>query len=251
MNFESIDEVKEYVCEYTDKKNCENENVPQGIDELILEVIELRSIIYAFQETETNINIFKDKVFYSQWLNGAVYTIFCTLGKLVSKDNRDRSLRQLWDQTAQLLSEENYFTREELNYINRQLNISSGKFTNGNSKAILFRNKVIAHNEQYPKIEWADVDSDFRVLIRMWSLLVSSSTMSFLSFRTFDQAFDGINNFFQQSELSKLKEKHKEYQNKVIEWSSSYAHNNFPDKGRHIFSKPKMSTTIKIYDIDT
>ena len=241
MNFQNIDEVKVYVCEYTDKKTCENENVPQGIDELILEVIELRSIIYAFQETETNINIFKDKVFYSQWLTGAVYTIFCILGKLVSKDNRDHSLRQLWDKTAQRLSEENYFTREELNYINKQLDKRSGKFTNDNSKAILFRNKVIAHNEQYPKIEWADVDSDFRVLIRMWSLLVSSSSMSFLCFRTFDQAFDGINNFFQQSELSKLKEKHEEYQNKVIEWSSSYIHTNLSDIGRHVFTKPNFN----------
>lgn len=72
-------------------------NYPQGIDELVLELIEWRAMIYAFQNVNTKRNPFKESGFYAQWHLGAIYGIFTIIGKLVSKDKRDNSLRKLWE----------------------------------------------------------------------------------------------------------------------------------------------------------
>lgn len=244
MSFKNIDDVKKYVCEFTDRNTGNNVNEPQGIDELIIEFVNVRAIIYSFQNTVTDINLFKEKAFFSQWLVGSVYTILSTLGKLVSKDHRDHSLRKLWENVSKHLLDQNYFTQNEFDFINQQLDKTNGKFTNNNSKAILFRNKLIAHNETYPRTEWSDIDSDFRVLIRIWSLLISSCSFGFgiSPFRSFEQAFDGLESFFNQTELTSLKIKHSEFLQNVELWCKEYAYDLSIDTGKHALKTP--TTTI-------
>jgi len=83
--------------EWVDSGNFKNGHYPQGVDELIFELIEWQASIYAFQNVDTEKNPFLEHAFYAQWLMGGIYAIFCLIGKLVSKDQRDNSLRKLWN----------------------------------------------------------------------------------------------------------------------------------------------------------
>jgi hypothetical protein len=68
----------------------------------------------------------------------------------------------------------------------------SNYFTNKNSKALLFRNKVIAHNEKNLTMRWDEIDKDIEILVKIWSLVVSWSSFGlFDPFRTPSRHFQG------------------------------------------------------------
>lgn len=212
-------------------------NYPQGIDELILELVEWRSVIYAFHNIEAKRNPFKESGFYAQWYVGAIYGIFSIFGKLLSTDNRDNSLRKLWESILPTMLSEGSCVKLEVDCINAALDRKSGRFTNENSQALLFRNKLISHNEAMPVVKWDEVDEDFAFLIRMWSLLVSWSSFGlFHPFRTSEQAFYGVESMFDHSEIMSLKGKRQEYLQMVENWSKSYVHTGEIDPGRGVFS---------------
>lgn len=136
--------------------------------------------------------------------------------------------------------------KEEVDYIDSSMDMKSGRFTNDNSKALLFRNKVISHNEAMPVINWHEVDKDLSLLIRMWSLLVAWSSFGlFQPFRTGEQAFTGVESIFESSEIQELKVKRQSYFKMVEGWSKCYAHSDKEDPGRGAFS----TLTVKVLDI--
>lgn len=223
-------------------------NYPQGIDDLVLELIEWRSIIYALQNVETKREPLKESGFYAQWYVGAIYGIFSIFGKLLSKDERDNSLRKLWVNMSPIMLSDGACTKAEVDYINSALDKKIGRFTNENSKALLFRNKLISHNEAMPLLKWDEVDKDFAFLIRIWSLLVSWSSFGlFKPFRTNEKAFLGIESMFERSEIKALKEKRQEYLSMAEKWSKSFANSGEIDSGRGAFS----SLSIKLSIIST
>jgi hypothetical protein len=217
---------------------------PQGIDELILELIEWRAVIYAFQQVNTERDPFKESGFFAQWYIGAVYGIFTIVGKLVSCDSRDKSLRKLWANISPIILSDGACTEAEVKFINEQIDYDSGRFTNNRSKVICFRNTLIAHNEAHPIVSWDDVDIEMSLLIRMWSLLVAWSSLGLFSpFRTSEQAFLGLESFFQPSEIEALKKERELFLEKVKTWSSCYAHSGENDIGRGAFST--LTVTVK------
>ena len=288
MNFNTVDEAKEYVVSVTNKTKSIEEidsalayyqkmvdkahsekskilwlselnklkewkqsddfkkgNYPQGIDEIILELIEWRSAIYAFQHTDSKTKPFKESGFYAQWYVGAIYGVFSIFGKLLSKDDRDNSLRKLWKVVSPIMLNEGACTKNEVDCINLALDAKSGRFTNENSQALLFRNKLISHNERIPVVQWGEVDKDFAFIIRMWSLLVSWSSFGLVQpFRTGEQAFLGIESMFDKAEIKKLKEQRRVYLKMVERWSKSYAHNGKEDPGRGAFSSLSVKISI-------
>lgn len=288
MQFNTIDEAKEYVVSLTNKartienidsaisyyqemvdsshsedskklwlseldklnelKNSDdfkNGNYPQGIDDLILELVEWRSIIYAFHNVDTQREPFKESGFYAQWYLGSIYGVFSIFGKLLSKDKRDNSLRKLWETISPIMLGEGACTKPEVDCINAALDVKSGRFTNENSQALLFRNKLISHNEAIPVVKWDEVDKDFAFLIRMWSLLVSWSSFGlFQPFRTDVQAFLGVESMFDRSEILNLKAKRQEYLKMVEKWSKSFVHTGEVDPGRGAFSTLSVKVSI-------
>ncbi|WP_299072525.1 hypothetical protein [uncultured Paraglaciecola sp.] len=241
-----LDKVKQW--KHSD--DFKNGNYPQGIDELILELIEWRAVVYAFQNVETKRNSFKESGFYAQWYVGAIYGIFSIFGKLLSKDGRDSSLRKLWNNVSPIMLKEGACTKLEMDCINAALDFKNGRFTNENSQAMLYRNKLISHNEAMPVVEWDEVDKDFAFLIRMWSLLVSWSSFGLGEpFRTGEQAFLGIESMFDFSEINTLKKKRQEYLKMAVDWSKSYAHTGEIDSGRGAFSLLHVNVrSAHIYD---
>jgi len=221
-------------------------NYPQGIDELILEVIEWRSVQSAFQEVETEKNLFKHSSFFAQWYLGSIYGVFTIIGKLLSKDRRDNSLRKLWDDVSPIMLSDGACTQEEVDYINQEMDRSNGRFTNANSSVLRFRNKLIAHNEANPEVRWDEVDSELSLLIRMWSLLIAWSSFGlYQPFRSNDVAFKGLESCYQKSELALLKSSRESYLDKVKKWSVSYAHSGGIDKGRGAFSTLSTKVTVR------
>lgn len=136
----------------------------------------------------------------------------------MSKD--DNSLRKLWNKIRRFIT--NVTTDEELQFIDKQLD---GHFTNVNSRAISFRNKVIAHNEKTLSLKWSEIDEDIKILVRVWSIIVGWCSFGIFSpFRTASVAFSGLDSFYTPTELQELKEKREEYLDKVRTWSASYLH---------------------------
>jgi len=217
----------------------------RGVDDLLLELIEWRALTFAFQNVETERSPFNDHVFYSQWFIGGTYAVFALLGQLVSKDERDNSLRKLWRYVSPFIASDGACTREELDCINQRLDEKMGHFTNENSKAFMFRNKVIAHNEWSPTIEWSEIDKDIEILVRIWSLIVSWSSFGrFKPFRTADHAFSGLESFFNAEELKRLKAKRQEYLSQVFQWAVNYLHSGQRDPGRGGFSKLSVTSRV-------
>jgi hypothetical protein len=147
-----------------------NGNYPTGIDDLLFLIFEYRSMIYAFSKVDFSIDPFQKYPFFQQWLNGAVYVIFTNIGKLVSKDERDNSLRSLWNTLLHYIKDSDLANESEIEHLCMCLDDKNGHFTNEKSKAILFRNKYIAHNECIPVLKWTDIDADIEILSRMWSV---------------------------------------------------------------------------------
>ncbi|MFB1118093.1 hypothetical protein RF240_19335 [Dickeya dadantii] len=231
--------------EWKNSDDFKNGNYHQGIDDLILELVEWCSVIYAFQNVETKREPFKERGFYAQWYVGGIYGVFSIFGKLLSKDKRDNSLRKLWETISPIILSEGACTQPEVDCINAALDVKSGRFTNENSQALLFRNKLISHNEAIPVVKWDEVDKDFAFLIRMWSLLVSWSSFGlFQPFRTGDQAFQGVESMFDSSEITNLKAKRQEYLSMVEKWSTSYVHTGVTDPGRGALSSLSVKVSI-------
>jgi len=217
----------------------------RGVDDLLLELIEWRALKFAFQNVKTERSPFNDHVFYSQWLVGGTYAVFALLGQLVSKDDRDDSLRKLWGDVSPFIASDGACTTEEFDCINQKLQEKTGHFTNVNSKALMFRNKVIAHNEWSPTIKWSEIDKDIEILVRIWSLIASWSSFGrFEPFRTGDQAFSGLDPFFSAEELKQLKAKRQEYLGRVYQWAVNHLHNGQRDPGRGGFSRLSVTSTI-------
>jgi hypothetical protein len=231
--------------EWKNSDDFRNGNYPQGIDDLILELVEWRSVIYAFQNIKTKRDPFKESGFYAQWYVGAIYGVFSIFGKLLSIDTRDNSLRKLWKNISPIMLSEGACATLEVDCINAALDRKSGRFTNENSQALLFRNKLISHNEAMPIVKWDEADKDFAFLIRMWSLLVSWSSFGLLQpFRTGDQAFQGVKSMFDRSEIISLKEKRQEYLKMVENWSKNYVHTGELDPGGGAFSSLSVKVSI-------
>ncbi|MBK8814562.1 MAG: hypothetical protein IPN42_03195 [Methylococcaceae bacterium] len=212
-------------------------NFPQGINELMLELVEWRASIYAFQNTETEKSPFKEHIFYSQWLVGGTYAVFAILGKLVMHQDKF-SLIKLWKKVCKFIEQDGVFSKEELKYLKEKLDKESGFFTKKNSKAYEFRHKVIAHNEKNLTIKWDEIDKDIEILVRIWSLIVSWSSYRpdfSIKFRTPEQALSGIENYFTPLEVLLLKAKRKEYISRVILWSRTHLHNSEIDPESGIF----------------
>ena len=220
-------------------------NSPQGIDELIINLIEWRSVIYAFQEVEIKDSKFKESAFFLQWHLGAIYGIFSIFGKLLSKDNRDNSIRNLWNQVSQTMEIDGACSKEEYEHINLAFNEKSGLFTNEKSPTLLFRNKTISHNERVPIVQWSEVDKDISLIIRIWSLMISWSSFGLPhAFLTSEQAFAGIEPLFQKEDMLKLKQKRNEYIDNVKTWATTYAHTGEIDKGKSAFSGLSIKFSI-------
>lgn len=214
----------------------------RGIDDLLLELIEWRAVKYAFQNVETENSPFRDHIFYSQWLIGGTYAVFALLGQLVSSHELDKSLRKLWREVSPFMARDGACTVEEVEFINQRM---CGHFTNECSKALMFRNKAIAHNEWCPRIEWTEIDKDLEILVRVWSLIVSWSSFGrFDPFRTSDQVFSGLESFFNTDELNRLKTKRQEYLARVFQWAITYLHNGQRDPGRGGFSKLSVTSSV-------
>jgi hypothetical protein len=210
---------------------------PRGVDELMLELVEWRAMKYAFQNVGTEKNPFNKHIFFNQWLIGGTYAVFALLGKLISKDERDNSLRNLWGKVSPFIDRDGACSRDEIDHINQQLH-KTGRFTNANSKAMLFRNTTIAHNEKNTTLHWSEIDADIHVLVRIWSIIGAWSSFGLYDpFRTPEQAFSGLAPYFNPGELKNLREKRQEYLHRVTQWSVNYLHSDQRDPALGIFRK--------------
>lgn len=206
----------------TELINCQDfqtGNYHQGTDEILLEMIEWRAMFYAFQEVETSTQPFNKHPFFQQWKVGGAYTMYSLLFKLVSGNTRntDSSLRKLWWTLSPFIEED--IGNDETAYMSSQLDENSRRFSNQGSKAIAFRNKVIAHNEKSIAADLDHLDKDIQLLTRIWSFIITWSSFGLMfPWRDKEQAFSGLEHFYNHNDLINLKRKRQEYLDKVELW---------------------------------
>lgn len=195
---------------------------PQGIDEVFLQMIEWRASVYAFSNVEHPESPFSTHWFFAQWLTGANYALFTLLGKLLGKDPRDNTLRQLWADVGSFVSASDLTSRSETDLIAAALDPKCGHFTNENSRAVLFRNKAISHNEQSPRLDWDDLDRDIRLLSRIWGLLTMWASFPVVEpFLSGERAFSGLEPVYSVENIRSLVSSRAEYLGRVREWCTA------------------------------
>jgi hypothetical protein len=195
-----------------------NGNYHQGIDGLLLDLIEWRAMFYAFEHIKSSQEVFYKYEFFQQWKEGGAYAMYNYLAKLVSsRGGQDKSLRKLWWDIEHFIEQD--VGDKETAYISSQFSKTSKRFANQGSKSIYFRNKVIAHNEKTINASLSDLDEDLRILSRIWSFVIIWSGFPILfPWKSNDQVFSGFENFFDFNTLVSLKKKRKEYIDKVELW---------------------------------
>lgn len=218
---------------------------PQGIDELVLELIEWRAMQHAFQQVDTKSKPFLEYVFFQQWLVGSTYAASSLLGKLVGKAPGENSLRKLWWEVGKFVSRDGACTKAELKLIAELLDRNNGKFTDENSRAMKFRNTVIAHNQKSLALAWDEIDKDVQVLVRIWSILVSWSSFGIIApFRSGEQAFAGLEQLFEDECLAALKKKRQEYIDLAVGWTRTHLHNGNRDYGGSAFTQIVVTSHV-------
>lgn len=218
---------------------------PQGIDELVLELIEWRAMQHAFQHVETRSQPFLKHAFYQQWLIGSTYAVSSLLGKLVGKAPGENSLRKLWWEIGKFVARDGACTKGELKLIGDLLDKTKGKFTDENSRAMKFRNTVIAHNQTSLALAWDEIDKDIQVLVRIWSILVSWSSFGIVApFRSPEQAFSGLEQVFEDEELILFKKKRQEYIDLATGWTRIYLHTGKRDLGGSAFTQIVVTSHV-------
>jgi len=214
---------QEYIGElekWLDSDNYKQGTYPQGIDSLIFELVEWRSSIQAFQEVELSNEQFRSSHFFALWQSGAAYAIACILGKLTSKHPKDNSLSNVWKCIMPYIVEDMACSEEEAATITQKLHRTEGHFTNANSKAMLLRNKIVAHNEWSPRIEWSDLDRDIEILARVWAIIVGFCSYGVLfPFPQPDTAFNGLGNTISPMELENLRKERSLYIDRFRIWT--------------------------------
>lgn len=194
-----------------------NGNYHQGIDPILFELIEWRAMFYAFQTVNIDPQPFDQHAFFQQWKVGGAYAMYSSLAKLLSRDRQDKSLRKLWWDIKDFV--QNTEDLEEVKYISEQLDKNSDRFSNKGSKALLFRNKVVAHNEKSIDADLTHLDEDIRILIRVWSIITMWSAFPMMfPFRENGQAFSALESFYSPEDLRRLKSKRQEYLDLVKSW---------------------------------
>jgi hypothetical protein len=153
--------------------------------------------------------------------------------------------RNLWWKVNKFIARDGACKKPELKFIGEQLHKVTGQFTNNQSKSILVRNTVIAHNEKNLKLDWSEIDNDIKVLTRIWSIVVSWSSFGIISpFRTSEQAFSGIEHFFDQKEMNELAKKRREYLDMCIGWARTHLHNGIHDPGGYFIATITVTSKI-------
>jgi len=222
-----------------------NGEYPDGVDELMFNLLDSRSSIYSFINVETKSSPFSDFYFFKQWVVGSSYWIFATIGKLVSNDDRDNSLRSLWMKVLPYLKLSNVSNILEIDYLTKCLDKKNGHFTNLNSKAINFRNKQIAHNESKPIILWSEIDVDLKILSRMWSIITMWCSFGILMpFRNPSEVFMGLDKIYSIDEISMLKQKYSESVTEIQSWCERCVLTGEKISNRSPFSQISVSIEI-------
>ncbi|MCU4122391.1 hypothetical protein, partial [Variovorax sp. N23] len=213
----------------------------QGIDSLMLDLVELRAMVYALQHVTLERDPFKEYVFHAQWLVGCAYSMCAILGKLVSKDQRDNSLRRVWDLTEKFLVDTEGCTASEAACIDGNFATNFGS-SRTQSRALQVRNKVIAHNEMSLSLLWSDFDAEIRILGRVWTLLVRWCCGGILTpFRDADAVFIGLRKEIQIEELQQLKVQRARYLSDFHAWCTQYMDTGRPDPGPGPYAQISIS----------
>lgn len=200
----------------------------QSIDDSLLELVEWRAMFYAFQSVNTTENPFSTHIFFHQWKVGGTYAMYSKLAKLVSRYSHDRSLRKLWWEIHCFIEQD--WGSDEISYITRQLDPNSKRFSSEESKAIAFRNKVIAHIGKSIAADINDLDEDIRLISRIWSIVTSWSSFGILTpWRSDSQAFSGLEHFYNSDDIRNLKTARNEYLKNFEIWGKTNLITGEPD----------------------
>lgn len=208
------------LSEWLNSEEFAEGNYHQSIDELLLEMVEWRAMFHAFQTIDTASDPFNTHVFFQQWKVGGAYAIYSQFAKLVSGNDQDRSLRKVWLDIRYFLEED--LKSDEITYISKQLQKTPSRFSNSESKALAFRNKVIAHNEKNIDADFDHLDEDIKLIARIWAIITSWSSFGILEpWRSTDQAFSGLEHFYSPEDLRQLKQARQEYLKKFETWGKT------------------------------
>lgn len=214
------------------------DNDSQGLNKLVLTIVEYRAMIYALQKVETKNNPFQDHLFHSQWLCGSAYAIFSMFGKLLGTGHTENSLRQLWFDIQLMMVESKGCEKNENDKINKILNSKEGELCSRNSCSLRFRHQVIAHNENLHMLSWDKFDNEFKTIIRIWSIIVGWCSFGIVDpFSSTEFAFSGLKDQFTDSEIAQLAKKRSEFLAQIELWSKTSLWDGTIDKYRCAFAR--------------
>ncbi|MBO6580724.1 MAG: hypothetical protein JJ871_06495 [Thalassospira sp.] len=191
---------------------------PQGIDELMLGLVQYRAMVFAFEKVKSENSPFDKLPFFKMWIVSTGYLVATIIGKLTNKDNRDNSLKSAWKKCNQAIKESGVISTAEWKKLDNLMRTNT-YFSNESSKAIRFRNKTIAHNEATFIPSWSDLDNDIKILARVWSVLSIWCAFPQPSpFNDSKQMFSGLEAFFNTNEFDQLSKHYEHYVSEFCEW---------------------------------
>lgn len=182
----------------------------QGIDTMMIDMIQFRAMIYAFESLDKRLAFTKTN-FFSSWHVGMTYAVFCLFFKLVDSGKGKESLKRLWQDTFKKgCNEENASINEWFNNLNKR-----------NSQPLAFRHLIICHNSEFGQYEpvydwtnfdWELFDSELKQLVNARNILSKFSGSAIICpFISGEKMFDGVSTIFKLPDMKVLVKKYNEF----------------------------------------
>jgi hypothetical protein len=187
----------------------ESTEMPEGIDGLFLDAVHLRAFLVALDATENE--AFLDSFLYQSLVIGNTYATTLKITKLYDrkKSFEVNSLRETW---------------KTISVNDQERKSISDQFHTENQKSIFaplidFRNKTLAHNEQFLSITWEPIDTALAFLARVWWLCNEADKESSIMFpfHEFDRLSKCFQTLFTQQEIKSAKNAYDKYIIKINE----------------------------------
>lgn len=191
------------------RSTTESTETPEGVDGLFLDAIHLRAFLVALDATDNQ--AFLDSFLYQSIVIGNTYSVTLKITKLYDRKKgfEVNSLREIW----KTISINDHEAKSILD-----------QFHTENQKSIFtplidFRNKTLAHNQQFLSITWDQIDTALAFLARVWWLCNAADKKSSIMFPfyEFNKISKCLQVLFTQQEINSAKIAYDSYIIKINE----------------------------------
>lgn len=213
----------DYLLKLKGNKHYQNDSLPRGIENIILQTIEVFSFWHSVNAIDSNFFLIQNNFIHNLVNVSITSMVSCELAKLFNNKPEDFSLNNIWDHNEEDVRSARITTEEEISYISEQFKREDSTRDQAIKRFLDFRNKSIAHNSNNTAMNWSDFIKTVNFIVRAWGVLDKfySPNCSPRPIQLSDNLYSPLQPHFRPNEISKMKETRLEIMNNIFKAAST------------------------------